>query len=643
MAQATRDRRTEEVNTDQLLALVRLLPRAVDASHPTRAATPESLSANLLKMNQVLDILRGSRPPESDARRQVYDEAVRLLGEGRGRDAAIEFLQAAMVGSINRLGEQMRQPGATAGAQRDALLRFLVRVDQGLGEGEANYAGFNGAGNTVTALIRVLRGGEATAAPRAEDQAAGRSALPLIEMPLRDMGPIHLLSSSSSESVVTINATTNPTVTSMFGGQDVAQGAMNALANAYATMANHPNDLAAQQAAARQLHDALARIPSNKEIWNGSVHPRFAAAMQALSMGNLQQGLSELSQETSFNAVFGALNNLYVVSVNQRSISILRGGVTVRYEFDRNVEAFTEFLRTAPRGEFQPRLLWMALGLYYERLLVTGELRQYAVQPGVSGTPGTIRQVSSQRIQGTGDVFSVTPQLALGASAWGNPMEIVFHCNLGYQSYDIGADVPTQGGGTQRVSGGQQGFYMGVWGVETRFPGREGQRSLIRMSRAGIGAVGDPRNFYASVSIEGNWMESNTLRIRSEVTPQFSYFLQQARVGLDVRPADFTHQVSPNWTLFYGPGFTWDQNLANGVSTLTGYGVFGFRFDRGVAIDLRGGVVGEVGGRPEERLPTTPFAGLNITITPQLWGGGGRQRPVVSDAVPRRERRRSDE
>jgi hypothetical protein len=647
MAQAQRERPASEVNTDQLLSIVRQLPRAMGPTHPTNAPTVLAAGANALKISQILEIVRGSRPAESDPRRQVYDAAVQTLGEGN-RNEALAFLVRSHAASIHRLAELVNQ-GNSISENGPQLETMLARIDRGIGQGESGYGEYETVGSDVTALLRTIRGGAMQEAPRAQDVATGRRQLPLIETPLRDFGPVHLLSSSASESVVAVNATVTPTTSSLFGGEDVARQAMGALGNAYATLANHPNDLAAQQAAAHTLQQALSQIPSGKEIWNASVHPHFAAAMTALSAGNLQQGLTELTQETALNSVFGSLNNLYVISVNQRAISVMRAGVTVRYEFDQNMEAFTEYIRGSRQGQFEPRLLWMALGLYYERLLVSGELRQYAVQTGAGGA-GTLSQVGSQRLTGTGDVFSVTPQVALGASAWGNPMQIIFHCNLGYQQYELGANVQSPGGPAQRVSVGDNGAYIGIWGVEAQFPGREGQRSMIRMNRADIGAVGSPQNFFASISFEGNWVEGNVMRIRSEVTPQYSYFLEQHRVGADIRPADFQIQIHPEWTLFFGPGFRYDYNATTQAHYLEGYGTIGFRFDRGVALDLRGGFLGEIGGPEGQRVPSTPYGSLNLTITPQLWGRDRTERRITGEAVPARRqdttsrrRRRSQE
>ncbi|MCI0504401.1 hypothetical protein L0Y65_06895 [Candidatus Micrarchaeota archaeon] len=629
------------------MAVIRQLPLAVSATHPTNAPTALAAANNSVVIAEILQIVRGSRPPEGDARRAVYDAAVATLGEGSGRDAAIAYLTRSHVASISRL-HGLVAGGESMGENAGRVEMMLSPIDAGIGAGGVQYIPYEAIGNEVSTLLRVARGGQAVAVPTATDTSTTVRPLPLIETPLRDLGPIHLLSSAAEESVVALNATSTPALNSMFGGESIAQASMNALANAYATMANHSNDLAAQQAAAQALHSALSAIPSTKEIWNGTVHPHFNAAMQALARGDLRTGLSELSQEPSFNAVYGQMNNLYIITVNQRAVSVLRAGVTTRYEFTENQDAFTAFIRGSANNSFEPRVLWLGLGLHYERLLLSGQLHQLAVTPGTGGSPGTVTETRRQRVQGTGDVFTATPQLAVGFSAWSNPVELIIHCSVGYQSYSVGADVPTQGGGTQRLETNVSAAYGGPWGAQINFPGREGQRMMVRMSSVSLGMVGNPvdLNAYANVSFEGRWYEGNTLRIRSEATLGYQHFLQQHGSMLDIRPADFTFQVNPQWSLFFGPGFRYttryDSSGEELYHTLDGYGAFGFRFDRGVSVDIRGGYLGEVGGREEERIPSTPYGSLNITLTPQLWFGGS-QRPAgardVGSTVPRRRRR----
>jgi hypothetical protein len=603
-------------------------------------------------MAQILDILHGDRPPEGDPRRRVYDEAVRVLGDGN-RNTAINVLTNATRGSIIHLHEQVSGGGRVSDEHGPRLEEFLARVDQGIGRGEARYAEFEPAGSEITALLRQLRGGALREAPRAEDQATGRRQLPLIEMPLFDPGPVRLISASRDRSVVALGAQATPTTTSLFGGEQVATSAMTALGNAYATLANHPNDLGAQQDAARALHQALSQIPSNKEIWNSSVHPHFAAAMNHLAAGNLQAGLGELSQETAFNAVYNALNNLYVIEVNQQAISIMRAGVTVRYEFERNMEAFTEFIRGSREGNFQPRLLWLGMGMHYEYLLTSGILRRFQVTPGAGGAAGGITETERRRVTGTGHIVSFQPQLAFGFSAWGQPIEAVVHADLGYQRVEMGADVDVSGR-RERLDILQEGVFVGAIGTDVFLRSREGRQAIITVPRIGAGVVAPQQgpNFYFNFTASGNWLEGNTMRLQTQITPHYEYFLEQHRLGMEIRPAETAIQLSDNVTLFFGPGFDYTaiglQRPGEGgdvTHRLYGFGRIGLGVGQGgraFQVDLRGGYVGELGGREEERIPSSPTFGLNITLTPQLWFGGGEERRVTG-AVPRRQARRRRE
>jgi hypothetical protein len=577
----------------------------------------------LIKLGEILTILRGDRPREEDPNRRVYDAALTAWGNNRGE--ALSAVGLAFTDVARSLRE--RNPTrADIGEQAGRLEQVLRAEDSRLTEGNLEL---EPAWNDISRLLSIVRGGEAQAQVAERDRVATRQALPELQQQLRDMGPVHLISTSRDSTVVAFGGRVTQDSVLLFGNQANAQGAMNSIGNAYATLANHGDDPTRMAAAAQALRQSLSQIPADKEIWSS---PNFQAAMADLQRGDLRAGLDKLSREGLLQTFFANLSNLYVVEVNQRAISVMRAGVTVRYEFERNVEMFNEFMRGTPTGEFQPRLLWLAAGLHYEYLLMSGTLRQYA--PEGAG----VREVGRQRLEGTGHAFSVTPQMAFGFSAWQYPIEAVLHCNFGYRTYELGTDVPTPGGGTQRVGIQDQSFYVGVWGAEIRFPGREGQRSVVRIPRVNIGAVGSPVNPFASFTVSARYMENERMRIQGEITPQFSYFLEQPRLGGEVRPVDFSVRLDEAGTahLFFGPGFRYDYNFTTGGHMLEGSGAVGLRFSRGVQIDIRGGVVGEVGGREEQRLPTSGFGSLNLTITPQHWLLGG----VPQRSEERRERRR---
>ncbi|MBU0527634.1 hypothetical protein KKE92_04080 [Candidatus Micrarchaeota archaeon] len=634
MAQPAQRRTEEEIGgftASQLNSIATRIPGRTGPTHPCTAPTARAQATNVLMMWQLVQILNGERPPEGSTRRSVYDHAVQALGEGGGLADARQTLMGAHTAALRNLHEQIGRD-ESVGDRSDALIDMLTTIDRNVGEGNEQYLHYDPHGSIISGILRSLRGGEVIAAPGEADRAVSRAELPLIQQRLEEPGSVVLISSSAEESVVSTGGTVTPTTQSLFGGAEVAQQAMTAIGNAYATMANHPNDLAAQQAAASALHQALAQIPADKEVWNSTVHPRFAAAMQALQAGNLQQGLSELAQEPAFNTVFDSLNDLYVITIRGRAISIMRAGVTVRYEFEQNQEAFTEFIRGAREGNIQPRVLWIGMGLHYEYLLVSGVLERFQINPQA----GTINTVSQRRISGHGHIVSATPQIGFGFSLWGAPVEAVLHATVGYQSIDMSADVTTDSGEARTIDASGDSFYVGVIGAEIRFPGREGQRSMIRIPRVSLGNVGAGFNPYFRFTVRGTWHEGNTVRISTDLTPQYSYFLERHRVGFDVQPVNFEVQLNPNLMLYFGPGFRYDVNPQDGIHTLEGYGRIGLGYSRGVSVDIRGGVVGETGGQDFLQLPTSGFGALNLTLTPQLWFQSDEERRIPSGTRPRR-------
>ena len=612
-----------ESEVERLLSIIQKLPEPVGPTHPTNVQSSISLADNALSMQSILAILKGPRPPASDSKRAVYDQAVKLLGEGDTVEA-IAYVQRAQMGIFSNIFKKMAS-GEDVGDRGPKLISLLQTVDLESG----NYKR-----NTIEKLRGKLGGEELAPSPDETERRIGSEPIQTVEVPLFDLGAIHLLSKTADEVRVAFNATSSPELNNIFGNSSTnASQAINAIANGYATLINSPNDLSAQQAAAKSIFNSLSTIPKTKDMWNASLHPDFAKAMGYFQAGALKSGLDSLSQETSFSTLYDQLNNLYVVSINQRAIAVMRAGTTVRYNFDKNMEAFSDFMQGTREKIFEPRILYLGVGLYYEYLAMSGQLTQLTVTPG-STTP--IGKGKTTPLTGTGNVFTVNPQIGIGTSAWGNPIEIVLHASTGYEKYALGTNIQMNDGTMQKVNIEGNGAYIGLWGVEMRTPGKEGKRRTIRMERFGAGAVGTPSNPLAYVTFSGNWRETSRMRIQSFMTPQYSYFLSQHRAGGDMRPMDMTLQLNPKWSLNVGPGIRYDYNFGNENHTMEFYGTAGFRFSRGLELDLKAGYMMEKGGAKGagERLPSTPFGSVNLTLTPKDWFKTSSNRKIIQDTIP---------
>ncbi len=577
---------------------------------------PAKVNSPRISAKISLEIWEIMRIVSEDKKGTVYDAAVRKLGGGDKNDA-LTSLASGLRTSLERCESLKPKGKSDYGEFAPSFQVMLTSIERGVAEDEKQiYTYLRPAVNAVTALMRTFEGGEVTSQVRIVDEVSSTEALPIVVPPLQDLGPIILVDNDKNESVVTINGEPPTVLVTLFGDEANAQTAVNAIASAYATMANHPNDLAKQREAAQDLYNALNNIPSGREIWQ---RPGFQAAMRSLQSGDLQGGLQSLAGESAFNAAFANLNNLYVISVSSRAVAVMRAGLTIRYEFDKNLQAFEEFRRLAEKGKFEPRVIWMALGLEYSYYLMSGQLSQLQSTRSDTGEIG-LQRVGGRRLTGVGHRLGVTPQVAVGTSFWGQPTEIVLHMTTGYDTNQVSATIQNEDGSSQELKVGSDGMFLGVVGIETRFRGKEGNINTIRMENIGVGNVGTKFNPLAYVTFSGNWAETNTLRIQTLLTPQYSYFLEQHRPGATLRPLDLTFAGHRDWTVYGGPGFKYEYNVDTQNNTYDVHGSVGVRYQRRAALDFRMGYVTEAGGDELQRIPSTPYGSLNLTLNlPELF------------------------
>jgi hypothetical protein len=135
MAQAQRETPTESqglYSADQLVGFLDIIAGRTDRpTHPSRAPTARAAVNNSLRIWQIHQVVMGERPAEGDPMRRVYDQAIARLGEGEGRNAAIGYLQRALVASLQRLQELQPQDTAALGDNAAACRTMLQRLNRG--------------------------------------------------------------------------------------------------------------------------------------------------------------------------------------------------------------------------------------------------------------------------------------------------------------------------------------------------------------------------------------------------------------------------------------------------------------------------------------------------------------------------------
>jgi hypothetical protein len=591
-------------------------------THPINAPNAEAAGVNFMRVFDIREIVLHP-PAENQPMRPVYDRAVQLYG---GRDAALAALDRAVIDMVDRLHDKIVSGDRTM-SDPNGLERRLAAMDRGIGRGEGDYYNLEPAGVDAAELLRFVRGGDLNAAPRPEDRASGVQPLPIIETIPYDFGSYFPLNGFGDRQFAALQGGSTPTLNSLFGGEGNAQAAVTEMAEAYATVLNSPDDLSAQQAAARDLLEALNRIPRDKEIWNASVHPHFAAAIAALERGDLRTALSELTQETSLNAVYDDELRLHAVTVSQPAIARLRVGALVRLLERDNISENLQY-RRGPSGRSAAwDVLYHDFGANYAWLLMSGSDQVYQIdrttnQPVAVGSP--------RRVDGDGHAADLMYRVTWGGSMFRTPVEAALSLRLGWMWWGLQSEGPN--GELMEVSANNP---YGIASFDVTHVGYEGRIPPFRPSRAGIGIFN--LNPYTYVTLTGTYIESTTggLRLAGHYTPRYllhwgwqeavtgkEVFFQH-RPGIDIRPLDFTIQSGQTATWNFGPGVSYDANVDRNIHSLEPYLYAGMRWTGGVEAQARVGYFMEFGDNESFHIPNTLTGSLNLVLTPGEWGNGG--------------------
>ncbi len=595
---------------------------------PLGSSDVSVVADNWLQVNELRELLLSGQPQTGDPKRAVYDSMVQTYGS---RDAALTAVTSASVSGLAALKAGARAT-SDLGNSRDAVAAALLRIDTGIGEGDTNYSAFE-HGNDVACVLRMARGGEACATyagPRPQDPPITRAHVPLIELQPMLPSSVFLLNGLSRSQIYVLDGATTTTLNSLFGGQGNAQGAVNALGNAYATMANYPGDATRQAQAAQALHDALSRIPGGREIWS---RPEFNAAMQALARGDLRGGLDHLSRETALNAIYQNLTNMHQLNLTPLAVARWRASLGFRFPERNNIGEFMDY-RGGPEGQaYAWDVLHYDVAFNYTNLLLNFSDTILTVNPA---TNTLVPVTSPVRVEGTGHAFDLMGGVTWGGSIFSQPVESTLSGRLGYMYWNVdhGFVINNQRQ-TLDVSGGQP---FGELRFNADFVGYTGRTAPFRLTRVGIGTFDLYPFLYFTVT--GKWFESNSLRIETSLTPQYQFFWGQSADGLadktffqnrisgDLRVLDFSIQAGQDHTLYFGPGFWYnyaartDQDFTRGINTMEPYLHAAWRYRQGVMFDARVGYIFDVGGDDSYHIPSTFTGTFNLILTPALWGGG---------------------
>jgi hypothetical protein len=407
------------------------------------------------------------------------------------------------------------------------------------------------------------------------------------------------------------------------------------MAGAYTTVMRYPNDSSALKGAASKLYDALNKIPQGREIWKSK---NFQAAMQSLKNGDIRSALGYLAGESEFNNVYNALSDFYGFSVNQRAVSFMGVSMTLPVvTFRDNINEHQDYLKGTRKKGFDLDVHSIDLTVSYDWLRLGGRLSQLQLNHNADGKVD-FSEVGGKTFIGQGHAVSFRPSITLGGSIWGGiPTEVDMFIELGIVEWEIGANVLMQDGSKEPITIGSKfkdGFFVGAWGAEFRFPGFKGETSIFSFDRLGFGAVERYPFIYATGSLK--YFENNKVGLQGSLTPMFFSSLWQPRPGVSVRPLDVTWQVSENLALQIGPGFRWNAVIRPGYKDFAGNDVSADASHilegsldlnvlvKGWTLGVTGAYTTELEGPESERLPGvegpgSPSVRFNVILPPLLW------------------------
>jgi hypothetical protein len=294
------------------------------------------------------------------------------------------------------------------------------------------------------------------------------------------------------------------------------------------------------------------------------------------------------------SSAFRVRGALHEDLVNPRAVTPFNGGSSVTYVFGDAASSFYEYV-ARPEGNFAARITAMTLSAQYD----------YFRFKDVATATGEERE-----LVGEGHAGSLTQSLAISAGISGIPIELVPYMNFGYRSWGLGDNIMLPGGESESVSLGSSEPYVGIYGLEIRFPSLPCEpASPIRFERLGLGAFGEPVNFFAYFTLSANYLANHRYRVRTLLTPQFTNFVSEPAIGAELLPVESTFYLEHGFISF-APGLRYEYAFPRRASVIEAFGEVRYFPRHAFGMAARAGWIGPVGDHNPEGEPSSPFGSL---------------------------------
>ncbi|MDD5171705.1 MAG: hypothetical protein PHF60_01570 [Candidatus ainarchaeum sp.] len=538
---------------------------------------PDALAGNLVRMWQVLEVLRAGRPPKDTPERTVYNRAVSTLGNDNA-DAAISALNTAFITGIKNLVPSVKGP-EDAGVYAPQLLQILNTIQAKAGDPEyfESYAAYGQLSTELPYLRDKLSGGLST--DNRQTVGSVSSAMGILR-PVelyQPMGNIFRIETSKKGDSWAVGGPATDEMSMAFGGDKAAtQDFVNALSSALA----YKYDGAAQKEGCKALLDAMDGV-ANEQMRND---PHFKNALDYLNKGQRDKALDELSELGAlYNSLYNSANNLVIVRINQDALRIFSGSTTVVFDLAGSTDDFEKYLASSgdERESMGRALVQAAVTVSYDLLRLTGQVETGRLnqQTGDFEKTGKNRKITTK--DGSSWALTARPELRIATSVGAQPVKFILHCAFGYMKYDFGKITLDTGTTQKQVTLKQGQPFLGVYGMEVQLPMRAGKHAVWDpkrpIERIGIGSVGtEMQNAFAYVTLGITPVREGDRIWQILVTPIYSGFLDQLgkywpRVGVDLDVAAVAKQFQNQMKLTVGAPLRLDMEIDKDTGDVRGY------------------------------------------------------------------------
>ncbi|VVC04602.1 Uncharacterised protein [Candidatus Bilamarchaeum dharawalense] len=447
-------------------------------------------AGNFVVIQDLIKFMEGPKPKEGTPERKIYDDAVKVMGEG-DLDQAVHVLKLLHVSLLKGLAADVKCRDDIADEKvAHALELVLFEISQGLGNLSPTFAEYaptevyQAIATLDVNLSRTNPGGDAGVARRSLATAQSPT---YVRYPETDLTRSVAYRVAEQKSGVYVNGEPPQALVHAFGGTSGGQAAsefVRGVLQGYSAVAMGGDRASAVSALTHSL-EYLKEINSPITRADG-----YKAALDCLHKGDLEGALKAMATDPHFSALLRNLDKFTVVTMDNKAFTYL----DIRGTFELRFKSNEEFERA--RAELDPTstrfigFTKLRIGAHYQLAQYGGRADTYSVDQQTLA----VSKTGTQQIDGLGHIVGIPIEGYLSGTVKGTPYHVVLYVEPGFETWELNkASVTVLDGAGQPLEKSLQidrtSFRLGPSGLKFVMPGT-GERRLIDVREVGFDLTG---------------------------------------------------------------------------------------------------------------------------------------------------------